>query len=758
MISLDPNEPRYAMLPLFLAMLAMVLAAPVFWLLTEIRGASVADSFQNADLYQFYYPLYQYAFSRLGTGDLPLWSATQLCGMPVQADPRLGLFQPLHAVFLWFPTERAMAIHAYACLALIGSGFVLYARSLGVGYWAAMMGALVFAFCGATAGAMSRPDAAATLAWAPFMAWGAAMYLQRFHLGAAVLAGIGGALMILGGAYALVLLFALLAAPIAAWCILHPPDPRAPGLALRTAGLALAVGIALALSAVQWMPAAVWAHDRHGAWQAIFHVPLAVQKPLDLADLFTQFLRTMQGTQPRLAYIGVGGLLLLPAALFNRPNWRAVAYFAAAAPVLLLVAYRGAPNLPVVLPAEAFAIAAMFALASLAGLGADRLLIPRSVPHAPGLLVPLGMVTAVALLVFLIAPASTRGAVILFAVVATPFLLFRAKWLLPVTGAALSLLLFADLVLASNNTYTHPFMDAAQRFERPAGTLSTAQEEATGGRVLVVGRTTDTALPANLGALAPVRVAGGASIPPTREAAAWWQRMTGTPDLRVGNDALGPGAPYPALLDFMAVRVVLTGQGAVFQGELESPGAPVLRPVRTDADLRVFVNESALPRAYWVPQWESVPGPDAALDRLLAPDFERDRTAVIDLRTPGVPAPPPPGGTVNPLVARTDAPCFIDEIAPEHVQVQVEAPAAGVLVLADTFDRGWTATVNGEPAPVYRVNAMFRGVFVEAGTHTVDFHYQPAAVTAGATTALVALALLALWGAGILIQTLREEA
>ena len=757
MISLDPNEPRYAIFPVFLAALALVLAAPVFWLLTEVRYAEVAESFQNADLYQFYYPAYQYAFGRLAAGELPLWNPAQLCGTPMLADPRLGIFQPIHAIFLALPIERAMAVHAYLCLALMGAGFVLYARALGVGYWAALLGALAFTFCGATAGAMSRPDAAATLAWAPFTAWGMAMYLQRFHPGAAVLTGIGGALMLLGGVYPLVLLFALLAAPIAAWCVLHPPDTNAPGLFVRWGGLVMAAVIALAVSAVQWVPAVLWARDHPGAWEAILRVPLAVQNPLSTPDLFTQFLRVTPGPLPRLAYIGIGGLLLLPAALFHRPAWRAVALFAVSAPVLLLIAYAGELRLPPYLPPEAFALAAMFALASLAAFGADRLLLPRSVAHPPSAWPPVIAVGITALALFVVAPASTRGTILIFVVAAAPFLVFRHRWLLPVTGLVLVGVTFIDLAGASNNTYTHPFMDAPARYQTHPGALATAQEQATGGRVLVSARLTDTGLPANIGMLAALRSAGAYDMPPSAAGEAWWRRLTGESPARTGADALTPGAPHPELLDFMAVRAVIAAKGAGFDGGFQAERTPALRPLREEADLRLAVNESALPRAYWTPQWVTAHGPEAALDALLDPAFDRDRTAVVDRAAPDFPdAFPEPTDTGD--ATRTDAPCLVDDVSPERVQVRVTTPAEGILVLADSHDRGWAAAVNGTPAPLLRVNGMFRGVLLEAGEHTIDFTYQPVGIAYGSAVSLIGLGLLVLWGGIALIKTLRTEA
>ena len=53
---------------------------------------------------------------------------------------------------------------------------------------------------------------------------------------------------------------------------------------------------------------------------------------------------------------------------------------------------------------------------------------------------------------------------------------------------------------------------------------------------------------------------------------------------------------------------------------------------------------------------------------------------------------------------------------------------AGVVVFNEAFDPGWRATVDGEPAPIERVNLLHRGVVVPAGAHDVELRYAPPGV------------------------------
>ncbi len=80
--------------------------------------------------------------------------------------------------------------------------------------------------------------------------------------------------------------------------------------------------------------------------------------------------------------------------------------------------------------------------------------------------------------------------------------------------------------------------------------------------------------------------------------------------------------------------------------------------------------------------------------------------------------------------------------------LHVTAPAPAYLVLADAWYPGWTATVNGEPAPIFRSNLIFRALPVPAGESAVEFRFEPqiwrAALYIGLSLWIIAL-LAGLW-------------
>jgi hypothetical protein len=84
----------------------------------------------------------------------------------------------------------------------------------------------------------------------------------------------------------------------------------------------------------------------------------------------------------------------------------------------------------------------------------------------------------------------------------------------------------------------------------------------------------------------------------------------------------------------------------------------------------------------------------------------------------------------------------IAEESAERVAADVNSDAAGILVLADLNYPGWTAEVDGRPAPILFADGYLRAVALSAGPHRVLFRYRSMAFYAGAAVSLLALATL----------------
>ncbi len=83
-------------------------------------------------------------------------------------------------------------------------------------------------------------------------------------------------------------------------------------------------------------------------------------------------------------------------------------------------------------------------------------------------------------------------------------------------------------------------------------------------------------------------------------------------------------------------------------------------------------------------------------------------------------------------------------LRPERITAEVEAAAAGRLVLLELPYPGWRVTVDGQPAEGEVFEKMFRAVRVPAGRHVVEWRFQPRSFTLGLV--VFAAALLTLFG------------
>jgi hypothetical protein len=148
-------------------------------------------------------------------------------------------------------------------------------------------------------------------------------------------------------------------------------------------------------------------------------------------------------------------------------------------------------------------------------------------------------------------------------------------------------------------------------------------------------------------------------------------------------------------------------------------------------DVKVYANRDVAPRATLAADWREVAGADEALTYL---QNEGGRA----LHRPVVEGSLPDG--FQPTIGQMGR-AEIVTYAPERVEIRTESAVSGLLVLADAYYPGWTATVDGEEAPVLAANYLFRGVPVPAGEHTVIMRYRSSGWAQGLLFALFGLAL-----------------
>ncbi len=182
------------------------------------------------------------------------------------------------------------------------------------------------------------------------------------------------------------------------------------------------------------------------------------------------------------------------------------------------------------------------------------------------------------------------------------------------------------------------------------------------------------------------------------------------------------------VLDLLNVRFVLTA------GPVDRAG---WRPVYA-GEVYIYENANVLPRAFLVYRVEAAPNRTAARDRLGAPGFDPAAVAVVEAS----PAELPP---VGPAPGRPPTVAVVER-GPGRWAFDVETDAPALLVISEAYFPGWTAAVDGEPAPVFPTDIALKGVPVPAGRHRVEVVYRPLSFRAG-------LYLAGLGAAGLFILT-----
>jgi uncharacterized membrane protein YfhO len=84
----------------------------------------------------------------------------------------------------------------------------------------------------------------------------------------------------------------------------------------------------------------------------------------------------------------------------------------------------------------------------------------------------------------------------------------------------------------------------------------------------------------------------------------------------------------------------------------------------------------------------------------------------------------------------------VEDVGPDEVRIVATAAGPSYLVLDDYYHRGWTVHVDDQPSRIFVANALFRAVPIGAGTHVVDFRFEPASQLAGTLVSVLCLFLV----------------
>jgi hypothetical protein len=185
-----------------------------------------------------------------------------------------------------------------------------------------------------------------------------------------------------------------------------------------------------------------------------------------------------------------------------------------------------------------------------------------------------------------------------------------------------------------------------------------------------------------------------------------------------------------------------------------TPIAKLVGPVQDAGGNAVYLYKlpGENPLAWLAPVFVKAPE-DQIFAAVLNPQFDATRVAVLDINSriqaQQITAPPPP----LPTPVRTTS------YAPGVIELQIDSspPAGSALVVSENYFSGWTATVDGRPAPTDRVDYNLIGVQLPANANRVELRFNDPAYQRGKVVTLLAIAVsLALLIFGVVAERRKQ--
>ena len=738
--------------PLLVAVSTLALAALLY------PGALLrGEAFFERDLHLDWYPRLAALGRVLREGSWPLWEPGLGFGQPLLADPSVQVLYPTTWLALLLPWGTSYTAFVLAHLFVAFLGTTRLAARFGAGRTGSWVAGLAFVLSGPVQSALNLWHHFAGTAWMPWVLLATDAVARRPSVRATLALAVTLALQVLAGSADVCAMTLALAIVLATTRLLAR---RRRATAAAVASCLAALALAAALTCALWWPAAdvlsrsarrelpqdvrsAWSLPAAGLARLVValdpaRVPFEPRRWTSLYD---------RPSQPLLysLYLGLPVLALALLALVNRA--RATRATALAGVAVLAVAFAMGPHAVLYgplaeivpwlrvfrYPSKAM-LAAALAIALLAGLGARALAGAARGRLAVALFLILGSAgTVLVARRFEAAPTWSPLVGMVFALV-----LARQRVHQTASLARVSLVTLTAVDLVAAHVDLNATAPTALLSTPPAVVAEALRDDGRRVHVWDYLRPPGTS-ERLLGRADPYRPA---TWPPSLdhrvvEFAAQRQLLVAATATFFGletsfdfdNRGLYPrdlndiayflvrteGTPvHLRLLQLGAVARVIALHDRGFEGlRLER-----MLPSLTGDPIRVFSVPEPRPRA-WLVNRARVADGAAAIGALLDPAFDPREEAIV-----ATPASFEPSslvaGSVRWLGRRAD-----------RQQLETDSPRPALLVLADAYDPGWKASVDGAPVALLRANLAFRAVPVPEGRHRVELVYRPRPVLGG---------------------------
>jgi hypothetical protein len=234
----------------------------------------------------------------------------------------------------------------------------------------------------------------------------------------------------------------------------------------------------------------------------------------------------------------------------------------------------------------------------------------------------------------------------------------------------------------------------------------------------------------------------------------YWSYIRATDDLPVFYNASVITLPSMQDVWLLGIRYVIEAKGVPpvdpDTGETTVSG----RVVASERGYHLIEVSPWQSRVSVVPSWTVPETAVQALRSVLAPTFDPSRLAIVEARA--VELPPSPARAAEMPYAPVAG--EYREVTPEDVRVSIDAPQPSIVLVRNAWDQGWSATVDGRPAPVLRTDYFLQGVPVSGGAHEIRLVYRDPTIGRGLAGSAVALGGLAVaTGAAVAVAATRRR-
>jgi len=203
-------------------------------------------------------------------------------------------------------------------------------------------------------------------------------------------------------------------------------------------------------------------------------------------------------------------------------------------------------------------------------------------------------------------------------------------------------------------------------------------------------------------------------------------------------------AQTPNSINWNVVNM-LNAKYIIAPGMLNEPDLTVLEVNQQNKQV-LFLNEAALPRAFFVEKVKSLPSEKEVVAYLNSTAFNPARVALTSIEFDSVDS-LNAGGKIT-----------INEYTPNRVTLQAEAEDKAFLVLADAYyPKGWRARIAGVETQIYQVNHVLRGIQVPKGNHEIVFEFMPRSYQVASLISTISSDLVWLVLIGAVIFTYRAK-